>query len=129
MGDSAAAIGEACDVVVVEPDAVRAGEVGAEKTERIEMHGQRPAIAPQARHGLHARFGEMHVKRGAELGREIAAAGDERVAAMKRDGRRQRDARAIRIAGPALDDVPQGGERRRGRRGAKALDLAREAGR
>jgi len=40
-----AAIGEAPDILAVDPDRVGRAEAGAEQTERVEVRGEAPAIA------------------------------------------------------------------------------------
>ncbi len=66
-------------VVIVEPDAVRDGEVRSEHAEAVEMCGLRSAIEPDAGYRLHLGFGDMAVNSDAELARQIGAAEDKGV--------------------------------------------------
>ena len=91
------------------------------------MPDQRGAIFSRADHGLHLRFRHVHLHADAVRLGEIAAAGDERVAAMMRDGRPERRAKLVAAPRPVLDQLAAGGEADVIRRGTQGLGLFAQA--
>ena len=60
--DRGAAVAEPFHVVIVEPDAVRDDEIGAEDAELVEMRSQGLAVELDAGKRLHLRLGDMAVQ-------------------------------------------------------------------
>jgi hypothetical protein len=129
VGDGGTAITQPLDLVVVEPHDVRAGEVGADEAERVEMGDQRFAVAPEARELLHLRLGHVHVDADAVLAGEVATALHERVAAVQRNRGAERETDRVALVLPRVERVPHGGEARLPRRELHALDLRASVGR
>src|SRR5205814_555477 len=97
-------------VVIVEPDAVRDGEIGAEDAELVEMRSQGLAVELDAGKRLHLRLGDMAVQPDAEITGKRGASPDELVRAMMRDGRRDGRADSAAIEGPVSERRARRGE-------------------
>src|SRR4029077_10388239 len=111
MRDRGPVVREPRDVVVVEPDRMGRRKMRPEHAESFDMGRQGAAVALHAGDRLHLRFREMHMEAEAGLAGERAAAGEEIVAAVERNRRREGKPRLGRIKGPTRDD---GFERRQG---------------
>jgi hypothetical protein len=116
-------VGEAGDVVVVEPHAVGGDEIRAEQAEILQMRGRRLAVFLEADDDLD--FGLVHVRvqPGTELAREAGAIAHELVAAMVRDGRGDGGTDELAIEAPVRQYAAHGREARLVRRHAQPLDL------
>ena len=68
-----AVVGEALDVVVVEPDAVRGDEVGPEQAEVLQVRGRRLAVFLEADDHLRLGFLHVGVQADAEFARQLGA--------------------------------------------------------
>src|ERR1043166_6065391 len=75
----------ALHVVMVEPDAVRHGEIGSEQSEILQMRSLRLAVAFEADHHLHLGFLHMAVQADIEFARQRGALAHEIVGAMMWD--------------------------------------------
>src|SRR5205085_5614659 len=109
-------------VVIVEPDAVGDGEIGAEDAELVEMRGQGLAVELDASKRLHLRLGDMAVQPDAEITGERGASPDELVRAMMRDARRDGGADPAAVAGPVAKRGAHRGEGCLARREAEGFD-------
>ena len=118
-----AVVGEACDVVVVEPDAVRGDEIGPEQAQVLQVRGRRLAVFLQADDHLRLGFLHVRVQADAEFARQLGAAAHEFVAAMVRDGRRDRGPDQLAIEAPVRQHVAHGREARLVGRQPQPLDL------
>ena len=65
-----ALVAEPGHVVMVEPDAVRHGEMRPDHAEPVEMRGLGLAVDPDAGHRLHLRLGDMAVQSDIEIARQ-----------------------------------------------------------
>jgi hypothetical protein len=70
---SAAGVGEAPDIVAVNPDRVRRAEILPQKSEVSEMRREALAVSLQAEHGLDFGLGEMRLQPDVEVTSEVAA--------------------------------------------------------
>ena len=95
--DRRTGIRQPADIVVVEPDRVRGGEVRAQQAELLQVADERRAVTLEADDGLHLRFRHMHLHADAVVLGKVAAAGDERIGAVMRDGRAERGTQAVAI--------------------------------
>ena len=109
--DRGAGIGEPGDVVVIEPDRMRRREVRRQEPELVQMADQRRAVALDADDRLHLRFRHVHLHADAVLLGEIAAAGDECVGAVMRNGRPERGSQPVAVPRPFGEQLPAGRER------------------
>jgi hypothetical protein len=89
--DRGAAVAQALHVVVVEPHAVRHGEALVDQAHLVHVGGERRAVDLVTRHGLDLGLGDMALDADVVFLGEVAAGHQEIVAAMERDGRRQRE--------------------------------------
>ena len=110
MRDRGAAVAEPFHVVIVEPDAVRDGEIGAEDAELVEMRSQGLAVELDAGKRLHLRLGDMAVQPDAEITGDRGASPDELVRAVMRDGRRDCGTDMRAIEGPVAERRARRGE-------------------
>src|SRR6202011_2218290 len=101
---SAASVGEAPDIVAVNPDRVRRAEILPQKSEVSEMRREALAVSLQAEHGLDFGFGEMGLQPDVEVTSEVSACDPEFIRAMERDGRRERRCNACAIEAPTLQN-------------------------
>ena len=100
VGDRRARVGEAAHVVAVEPHRVRGGEAWAEHADRIQPGGLGHAVEPDAGEGLDLGLREVGVEACAVIvGRPVRGA-QERLAAVVRNGRREREPHAVAGEGP-----------------------------
>ena len=97
-----AVVAQALHVVVVKPHAVGDREVRPERTQTVEMRGERLAVALQPDDGLHLGLGHVAMQADAVLLGQGRAAADELVRAVMRDGRRHREADLLTIERPAV---------------------------
>ena len=118
-----AVVGEALDVVLVEPDAVSGNEVRAEQAEVLQVRGRRLAVFLEADDHLGLGFVHVRVQADAVLACEPGAGPHELVAAMVRDGWSNGGPHQLSIETPARQDRPHGGEARLVGRHAQPLDL------
>ena len=115
-------IAEPGHVVLVEPDAVRDGEMRPEHAELIEMRGQGPAVERGCRSPPAPSICDMAVQPDIEFARQTGAAQDEGVGAMVRDRRRDRRAYSVAVERPVARAVADRRQGRLGRREAKRGD-------
>src|SRR5262249_58758713 len=76
-------------------------EVGADRSEVVEVRGERLAVALEPDDRLHLRLGDVGVHAGAVLSGETHTRPDELVRAMVGDGRRNGQTHLIAVEPPA----------------------------
>ena len=111
MRDGGAAVRDTLEILVVNPDAVRGGEVGPEQTKGIDMRREGLAVSSDPRHGLDLGFPEMHLHADVIFLRQVPAGDQKRVAAIKRDRGGKCGAHARSIEGPLSQKLPTYGDR------------------
>ena len=123
VGDGAPGAGQAPHVVVGEPDAVGADEVGTEQADVLEPRHRRLAPAALRRDRLDLRLRQVCVHADPVLAGQARAAFEELVGALGGDRRGQRDADAA-VAGAvqAANRLRAQAEQLGGRRRLNALD-------
>jgi len=120
--DRRTAPGEALHVLVVEPHAVRRGEARADEPSASMCAASDLSYFLKRRNCLHLGLGQVRLQSGAVLAREIAAALQEIVAAVERDGRRDRGPDQVAVEFPAVQRLAHVVEARLVRRQAQPLD-------
>ena len=103
-----AVVGEAGDVVVVEPHAMGGDEIGAEQAEILQMRGRRLAVFLEADDHLDLGLVHVRVQPDAELAREAGAAAHELVAAVVRDRRGDGGADKLAVEAPVRQHAAHG---------------------
>jgi len=129
VGDGGARVGEHAQVIVGEPDRVRAHESRAEDAVIGEAGHDALAPAALALHRLHLGFREMRVDADTVLARKPRATVEELVGGLVGNGRRHRHADApVGAAMPPADGPLREVEQALGRRGLHRLDRPPQVG-